>query len=73
MDAMTTQTLPRKGTTPTHKKLLEIPTPLYNRMLTEAGLAYGEVTGWILEAMKEKLDREKAGKSHEKNNNRKSV
>lgn len=44
------------------RKVLNIPTDLYNRMLTEAGLTWGKVTPFILEAIREKLDREKGRK-----------
>lgn len=58
MDTMN-QLLPRKGrNTDTHNKLLKIPIHLYSRMVNEAGLKYGEVMGFILEAVQEKLDRE---------------
>lgn len=40
------------------RKVLNIPKDLYARMLSEAGLTYGHVTPFILEAIKEKLDRE---------------
>lgn len=40
-------------------KLLKIPLPLYVRMIDERGLKWGEVTKFILDAIKEKLDREK--------------
>ncbi len=52
--------LPKKGRAEVKSKRLEIPMPVYNRMIEEAGLGWGEVTPFIIEAIKEKLDREKS-------------
>lgn len=42
-----------------HRHLLQIPMPVWERMLNEGGLTWGKVTPFILEAITEKLDRMK--------------
>lgn len=46
--------------TESHRKHLKIPIPLYARLVDHVGHGWGETTRFILEAIKEKLDREEA-------------
>lgn len=54
--------LPREDEVPTHRFVLHIPLPIYNRMIGEGGLTWGKVTKFILAAIVEKLDRMKEAK-----------
>jgi hypothetical protein len=51
--------LPRNKPAPHdfHVTPIRFPTPLWNRMIN-AGLKWGDVTQFVLQAVKEKLDRE---------------
>jgi hypothetical protein len=48
-----------KDTAPVHSFSLRIPLALYERMVKEGGLTWGDVTPFILSAIREKLDRQK--------------
>lgn len=59
---MTTQTkppkLPRKGRSPVHVINLKVPLQVYRSMIEGANLKWGEVTPFIVEAIREKLQRD---------------
>jgi len=50
--------LEKKGRSPVVSRLLNIPEPLFERLVNEAGLKKGELTPFIIKAIEEKLDRD---------------
>lgn len=54
-----TTRLPRAVEAAKHRFMLQIPMPLWARMIKEGGITWGETTRFVLDAIEEKLSRMK--------------